>query len=223
MLPELEYYDLSQLADRWESCVSNIQHYVETGKLASACWLDKCVVEYGRWKQAGNGFDLFEPHSISRFKGFVGIYSDDARLAFRDGLVENPHLYSLQDSSYTMRLVQECEFKLSAKNICVLHSEVVHFEAHFLKREVDVPFHFTDDYQTLYDKERMIRLGVIQAHVMRQLHEASQADNPWLYGKRLLDKAGSQSLQLKSLFRHQKHWRDWIESDGRGYYRLKLP
>lgn len=222
LLPELEYYDLLQLAERWDIGLSHIQHYVETGKLASVCWLDRCAVEYGKWKKTTLGYELFEPLSMDWFKGFVGVTADDARLAFRKGSMVQPVFYSLQEKSYVMKLVRQEDFTLSSKDICVLKSEVVHFESHILKQPHAKTQEFYLEGQTLKVGNKTYRLGEIQAKVIKQLKEVAETDNPWLHGKRLLQLANSESMQLKNIFRHQKRWRDWIESDRRGFYRLKV-
>lgn len=62
-----------------------------------------------------------------------------------------------------------------------------------------------------------------QATIVRLLHEAHLRGDPWRYGPRLLEEAGSRSLKLFQVFRRMAHWTELIESDGRGYYRLRLP
>lgn len=62
--------------------------------------------------------------------------------------------------------------------------------------------------------------GDIQANIVRQLLTASNTDNPWVHGKTLLAKAGSESMVMRDAFRHQPHWKELIVSGGRGYCRL---
>ena len=67
---------------------------------------------------------------------------------------------------------------------------------------------------------RQFRLGPIQAQVIRALHEAACAGEPWQSGKAILSAAGSKSLKMSDVFKSQKQWRSLIESNGRGNYRL---
>lgn len=69
---------------------------------------------------------------------------------------------------------------------------------------------------------KMYHFGTLQARVIKQLYLASFSSSPWLFGKTMLGKASAHSLTVRDLFKSQKNWRDIIESDGRGYYRLKL-
>jgi hypothetical protein len=75
-----------------------------------------------------------------------------------------------------------------------------------------------------YDVVRLqgveFRLGPIRREVVRQLHEASKTDRPWVPGKLLLPDATKRMVDtFKSL---KPSWRLLIESDERGNYRLNL-
>jgi hypothetical protein len=64
----------------------------------------------------------------------------------------------------------------------------------------------------------------MQAAVVKQLHEASLGSSPWVSGKVLLERADSGSSALADLFKSQVDppWRELIESDSKGRYRLRL-
>ena len=189
MFPELEYYNLIQLAAKWDVCVSHIRHYVETGKLACACWLDKCAVHYGRWIENAQGFELFEPSRLDVYHGFVGVNHVDARLAFHHGMVNQPHFYSLEDKEAALRLVKESDFTLTEKDLYVMRREVELFEEAFMNvSKTASVLRFSDDCQTIYHSGRSHRLGEIQANVMKQLVESAKTENPWIHGKQLLKK-----------------------------------
>ncbi len=64
--------------------------------------------------------------------------------------------------------------------------------------------------------------GDIQANIIRILHDAAGTQNPWRFGKVMLAEAGSASRNINELFSSKKDWRTLIESDGRGYYRLRV-
>jgi len=88
----------------------------------------------------------------------------------------------------------------------------------------DMPTGVVQDagYQHLVIGGRNISFGPYQAKVVAALDEASDTPNPWRSGKELLQAAGSDSRNIGELFRSKSGWRDLIESDGRGYYRLKI-
>ncbi|MBN8995163.1 MAG: hypothetical protein J0H94_08045 [Rhizobiales bacterium] len=70
---------------------------------------------------------------------------------------------------------------------------------------------------------RQFVLGTLQAHVVRVLHEAVEKGAPWVHGKVLLAQAGSTSSNIGTLFKSQPAWKELIDSDGKGTYRLRLP
>lgn len=65
-------------------------------------------------------------------------------------------------------------------------------------------------------------LGDIQANIVKQLHKAAFSENPWLYGKTMLNIAGSRSIRLRDIFKSKRKWEELILSDKRGYYCLNV-
>lgn len=62
------------------------------------------------------------------------------------------------------------------------------------------------------------------SQIVRRLHEASQTEEPWLPGKRLLGDSGYGSSWMGDVFKRYKDpsWRELIEGNGRGSFRLNL-
>jgi hypothetical protein len=81
-------------------------------------------------------------------------------------------------------------------------------------------FSASPDYQNVCCNGRHFHLGPIQAQVVRSLHEAALSGDHWGIGKVILSAAGSKSLRMSDVFKSQKHWRDLIESNRRGKYRI---
>lgn len=77
-----------------------------------------------------------------------------------------------------------------------------------------------DGYKVVFLGPHHWNLGPMQAAVVRQLHDASIANQPWISGKQLLSSCGSESANIKDLFKRNKGWKDLILSDERGLYRL---
>lgn len=77
-----------------------------------------------------------------------------------------------------------------------------------------------DGYKVVFLGPYHWNLGPMQAAIVRQLHEASIANQPWISGKQLLAGCGSESANIKDLFKRNKRWKDLILSDERGLYRL---
>jgi hypothetical protein len=65
-------------------------------------------------------------------------------------------------------------------------------------------------------------LGIIHSKVVKILHEAALMGDPWQDGATTLEKAGSEQRKMVDAFKSRKDWRAFIDSDGRGMYRLRL-
>lgn len=235
-LPKREYFKLKELSERWGTSEERVCHYVETGKLTCSVWLKQTPIEMGRLKKQQNGKYVFNPEFEVWVRGFVGVPPEDCRWVFRDGKARIACFVSIRQQGYYLQFKNEkSDYRIKQKDLIVLREEVERFEEAFLippSRPPDdkvVAFHqdsktFThsDNYQTVTIGSKRFRFGMIQANVIRQLHEVSQSSQPWIHGKVLLDKAGSRCHQLKNLFNSKPDWRDCIESDGRGYYRLNI-
>jgi len=55
-----------------------------------------------------------------------------------------------------------------------------------------------------------------------RLKTASDGENPWLDGKRLLEEADAATMRLIDLSKRKPVWRQMIEADGEGQYRLNI-
>lgn len=76
-------------------------------------------------------------------------------------------------------------------------------------------------YLYLETGERLV-LSPLRLGVVEQLVEAVKKGVPYVAGKDLLYKAGSEQFCLVNLFWSSPNWRNFIESTSRGFYRLKL-
>ena len=71
-----------------------------------------------------------------------------------------------------------------------------------------------------YGKE--YRFGELQAKVIKRLWQAWEDGEPWVYGKIILRDIGANSERIKSIFSHNKYWRNIIRSDRNGKYSLNV-
>ena len=58
--------------------------------------------------------------------------------------------------------------------------------------------------------------------IIALLHHAARDGTPWQSGKDILAKAGLRCLRVQDVFKSHPGWRELIEWDGRGAYRLIL-
>ncbi len=76
-------------------------------------------------------------------------------------------------------------------------------------------------YLYLESGERLF-LTPMRLRIVEQLVEAVKKNIPYIAGKDLLYKAGSEQFSIVNLFWKTPNWRNFIETTSRGFYRLKL-
>lgn len=233
-LPQLEYYALDMLPERWGISIEQIQHYIETGKLFCCIWLKHAPVIMGHIKRQHNGREVFCAQEDCWTKGFVRVIPEDCRWVFRDGQTQASCFMSIQVPGLFLQLKQDQpERTIKRQDLVILYEQLAVFEQCYfqIQQMKGNPFlpvkpgHFfkhSEDYQTVELNGMKFRFGMTQAHIIGQLHKASKTSQPWVHGKILLSNAGARSVQVKNVFSSQKQWRKMIESDRRGYYRLNI-
>jgi DNA-binding response OmpR family regulator len=78
------------------------------------------------------------------------------------------------------------------------------------------------DYREVWFRGDLFMFGELQAKVIRHLHEAWKSGSPWVAGKAILRRVGSDDVaaKLANLFRRHPAWQRLLLSNGRGLYRL---
>ncbi len=227
-LPEMDYYSLKQVSKRWSICKQQVQHYIETDKLPCCIWIKPMWMNLGRMQLQANGREVFQPQHRIWVKTTIRLFPFDCMEIFRKGKALASFFRSTKDSSQVLRLDKiETAITIKKADLFILRKDVEWFEQTY---QIDNPatqsastlFSHSDDYQTVKFRGESMRFGFIQASIIKQLHEISLTNQPWCHGKILLKNSGSQSEQVKDIFSSKANWREVIESDGRGYYRLRI-
>ena len=85
---------------------------------------------------------------------------------------------------------------------------------------VDPTFRHDVGYRSVEIQKLQFFLGKLQANVVKQLHQAAIAGQPWQRGTDLLLNARCSSLRMVDLFKSKHDWRVLVQSDQCGNYRL---
>ena len=160
------------------------------------------------------------------FSGLQDLCAHHAFQLFRDGEVRINQFAAPAD--------QYCELLEPTEGITIRIAEVVvrreerdEVESRHGLVRAGTPggpaFQQLNDYSEVHLCGLIFKLGIVQSRVVKQLHSAALTGEPWCHGKTLLHAANSASPRLVDLFKSQRDWRQLIESDGRGRYRLRLP
>ena len=230
-LPEVEYYALGELSKRWRVPKKRVRHYLETRALDGCVWLKPCWMQCGELTRRKNGEEVFHAHERRWVKGIVRLRAEDCHWVFRNhhteirrfGSLKNPDIYLQLENKLASLIICRQDVIIRAKDVRSFESRNgIQIKCNTIVRDSLDRFQHSDNYETVRISGKEFRFGWVQATIVKQLHLAFLSGNPWVHGKILLDKAGSQSQQLKNVFSSKANWRDCIESDRRGYYRLKL-
>ncbi|MEK6747520.1 MAG: hypothetical protein AABY33_10880 [Pseudomonadota bacterium] len=239
-LPEREYFSLKSLEKRWAMPLEDIYYAIESG-LLRACtyleinWMEFCYRE---------GQKLIV-EITTRCEGWAGVEPKDCRRIFSKGERKLTSFISVRNDGHILRLSNEPPQRpitVSINDLMVLADDCKAFEElhkidvctngkkiRLLRATKDdslqlpqkLAFVASNNYQNIQIGEQLFTFGMIQAKIIKRLHDAVRQESPWVNGKQLLHYAGSTGDKLRDVFKSQPAWREIIESDGRGYYRLK--
>lgn len=213
------YYTLDELVEIWRFPEADLRYVVENDLLGLSFRLVGSWVEVGEYESTDEGHWFSIPHEHLRYDGLVDLHKRDAIALLRDGRVEVAH-FVIRPDGYASLLRDE-EFVVVNRVDVLIRSEERHrFEAEVMP-SLMAPVETPKLFENFTYQGRTYRFTPTQARVLAFLFEAGQSGKPWQRGKVALTAAGSSSLKMGDLFKRQPEWRDIVEHDGRGSYRLE--
>ncbi|MCH2547392.1 MAG: hypothetical protein MK052_07275 [Alphaproteobacteria bacterium] len=235
-IPEKQYTRLEALLERWNLSRDDVFYAVENGLLHCCIWLQPRYMECGRHE---NG--CFLAKQQQRRNGLVGVRPEDCHAIFHDDEVMAHSFIPIETPGEMLRITHEPPqpyICLRLQHLLVMREEQQRFEQtyhirfrnkhrnrhkHYQKGEHHKPsFKAHNNYKEVINNGTTYHLGQVQADIVKQLHDASKGADPWVHGKTLLANSCSQAMRFQDIFKNKSGWRDLIESDGRGHYRLNL-
>lgn len=228
-LPDKHYFSLQSLSDRWEIPFDDIRYYAEHEELELCCWLDMREVIFYR----SMGKECKFAGECRKFEGYVGIHSRDCRKVFRCGKYKLTNFIHLERNNCMITIApQSRDVVISTDDLRITRPECQRFEKDndlepSCECDVPVSHNGTDGLvirtgtREFHYKGEPMRLGLIQADIIKQLAEARQDGMCWVYGKTLLHRAGSQAIRMRDIFKSNSRWHEIMESDRRGHYRIR--
>lgn len=228
-LPPKSYFSLEEAASRWGVSVRDVSCYALDGLLEVSVMVFGVVVEVGTIEEHSHGsFRLSEGTELRA--GPQPLMREDLWPILRNGQATIGRFKSASPDRYVDVVAPAEEIPVATIDLVVMRTELERFESRHgiaVREEAVAPVEppampqFAPDYSEVVVVGNRLRLGRLQALVIRQLHVATLAETPWINGKQLLAGAGARTVRLRDLFKRQGLWRLLIESDGRGAYRLK--
>jgi hypothetical protein len=222
-----EYFTFEEIEERWQMPRRDLAYLSENGLLRLSVRLFGVVLEYGCYETLGNGELGIMPLERTCFTGFQDLGEHEAFRLFRDGAVEVGH-FSASRNEYCQIVRPSGRIPIRLIDVVIRREERDRVEElHGLVqgegRTGRPVFHYINDYTEIRLGDRIFSLGPVQSRIVRTLHQAALTGDPWCIGKAALHQAGSGCTRLSDSFKSQPNWRQLIESDGKGRYRLRLP
>lgn len=231
-LPERVFYSCEEIVKRWGVQTSDLQQYLLHGQLTASVWLPTMSV-YDIRESSANGQVLLS-RAMRHYSGYAHLYAYDCRTVLKSG---KAYVRDFMDpeSGYRLSIAEGTPpVRVTDGDLVILRTERLRFESRYdfgvctvtvmgrvgRKRHAEAPA-FDPTFRKVWFEGRLHHFGAVQAGVLARLHAAALRGEPWQNGKKLLQEAGSQSFTMQNVFKSNPRWRDFVESDGRGSYRLQ--
>ena len=213
------YFTLEELVSGWGLPEADLRYVAENGLLTLSIRVVRVFMELGYWEEFEDGDRTSIPCERRYYDGVLDLHKHHVFSLFRDGVVE-PGSFRQADG-YASLWRDEDVIIVRPRDLLVRDDERNRFEAEVLPT-LRVETTSFGDFTDFWHEGRRYRFTPTQAKVLRFLHEAALSGNPWQSGKAVLAAVGSHSLKLGDLFKRRPEWRDIVEGDGSGNYRLAL-
>jgi hypothetical protein len=218
---EKSYFTLGEIRERWCMTEADIAYLAENGELPVSVRVCRLPVEIASLEETAEGERFSVPHTHTRFSGVLDLYADDAFRVFqeRSAIVSD---FLAPDGDY-VSVLPDCEaVEVRQDKLLVRTQERDRFETQSRSAGPTMGVAASDDYRKVWVDGELVQLGRIQAEVVRALHTAQRARDPWQSGKEILTAAGSKSLRMADVFKSKPAWRRLIHSNRCGFYRLAV-
>jgi len=224
-LPQKRWFRVADVAKRWAMPLSDIEDYALDDMLQLAVFVVDIPAETGSWETGGGGGDTRLLQDLPILNGPQPLLRASLVEIFREGQAEVRAFRTTRPNNYLHVRAGMPALIVRRDDLIVTREERDRFERdHAVATGVSEPaatdvWH-SDDFTRVRVADEWHSFGPKQAAVLRLLKAASERDNPWLDGKRLLDEANAATMRLIDLFKRKPAWRQLVLADGKGRYRF---
>lgn len=213
------YFTLDELQVPWGLSEPDLRYVAENGLLRLSVRVVALLLEFGAWERTAEGDPFPTPCAQRHHDGLLELERRDVFVLFRDGVV-TPRHFARPGHGYASLMRATDVISVRRGDLVVCREERLRFEAEVLPT-LQAGTHDDGGFSEFSYQGRRYRFTRTQAGVLQFLHDAALRGTPWQSGKAALAACGSQSLKLSDLFKRRPEWRDLIEADGCGCYRLR--
>jgi hypothetical protein len=227
-LPHKEYYALTEVEQRWAMRRLDSAYFAENGRIELAIRTHELDVMTGTAAHPKAPWGRSTERTW-RHDGLLPLRPGDLSAILRHGYFVVSE-FRTEPGRFLSVCPPSTPVRVEPVDLLITDNEMMRFEEEFGLYDVPLDaaprsgqLQHTADFSEVIMDGRAFRFRGVQAAIVRHLHDSAGEGKPWVIGKQLLRDAGSQSTRLLDVFKRHPDWRDVIESDGCGAYRLKLP
>ncbi|MBK1883770.1 hypothetical protein JIN85_15230 [Luteolibacter pohnpeiensis] len=227
-IPKRTWLTLREVGMHWKVDDIEVRHWLSSGYLTAHVWLPvMSVIERNKTNRQT------ESVRMHHWEGYTELSKEHCHRLFRMGTIR---LREFHDTYNNLNYI----LPDSADDIAVMPDDLMILERDRLKFEqalsgsinsnrnlqliTDKIAHnstFTPSFRSIHLEGKQYHFGSMQAKALEILYQAGKDNHPWCNGKQLLAEVGSQSYTLSNLFKRKPIWRKLIQSNKRGFYRLR--
>ena len=207
------FLDIEDLAQRWKCRISTIEALAETDKL-------RFCIRPAALEIALAGTPPAEYDNLLQSLSNMYIDHRYIYMMFAD---KSRKIEIARIGNYDVRTTLKDPLRVGFFDLIIHINQVEDFERKHRNIKDDAFELLAADFTCFKCYGKEYRFGETQAKVIKRLWQAREDGQPWMYGKTILRDINSNSDRIKNLFSHNKHWREIIESDKNGKYKLRLP
>ena len=224
-LPQKRWFRIADVAKRWDMPLSDIEDYALDEMLQLAVFVVDVPAEAGSWETGGGGGDTRSLQDMPILNGPQPMLRAACWRYFREGQAEVRAFRTARPSNYLHVRAGAPAVIVRRDDLIVTRDGARPFRARSCvatgsSEPAATDVWHSDDFTRVRVANEWHSFGPKQAAVLRLLKAASESDNPWLDGKRLLDEANAATMRLIDLFKRKPAWRQLVLADGKGRYRL---
>ena len=204
------FLSVEELAKRWQCGISVIEMLIETGQIG--CCIRPVALEIAferNWppEQRPN-IPLPKHHHL------------DQKEIYR--LFRNPKTPTTI-TSHKIKYPQAPDIKIEFDDLVFFIECIKDFEERIMVRKESDFQIATSDFTCIIWRGKELKFGETQGKIIKQLWQARENRELWVYGKHILSSIGCGSTRIQSIFRNHRTWREIVTTDSKGRYRLNLP
>jgi len=223
-LPQKRWFRLGEVAKRWSIAVADLEDYALDALLQLSVFVVDLPAEMGTWEGNRPG-ECPLVQDLPILNGPQPLLRASLLGIFRDGQAEVRSFRPPQLNTYLHIRPDVTVVVVRREDLIVTIEERDRFEREHGAASVPearpiAHISHNEDFTKVCVGGEWHSFGPKQAAVLRLLKLASDTDVPWRDGKRLLGDIGSTTLRLSDLFKRRSVWRQLVNADGKGSYRL---